>query len=839
MKILRLSLFKLKKNKREAIAIAFLTMITTLMLAVFMMDSAKIESSFAASFAKSGSPRYLVMVRGDKYRDEYRTILEDTPGVHDIIEDEIAAAMGTDVRRNGEILSYSLTFVTEKTERKIETFSKGNRLTDGEIEKLAHPIWLPAYFELSEHYGVGDTLTVLIDGIDYVFDIAGFYDTGLCGVNNYTLKCIVSDADYSILGMMLNGETSGIYTGLWFECDEDMDLNGYIQKCSESSSENVKENSWVISYELEKSNTLQFLNVFMYFLAFASGVTMLSALFMIVHRVSNDIEDQMQKIGILEALGYRAWEISLSYTGEYFISGGIGALIGAVLALFADPFMDMGIEGMMGRAVTASPHYGMVFIAAFLVASVVVIIALINTAQVKKLPPVVAFRRGIKAHHFGRNIFPLDKTKGNIDLILALKSFFGDLRSSVGVAACVILSGVAIFFCANFFDFFKDGIDGLMGLSGVDNTITVELVSGVDPYTMKEGISKIPGVRKALISYGGILDSYVSVKGSDERAMMTVYDDYRDSENIKLLEGRFPEQDNEVLITVKRQKMEDIGIGDSIVLEGYGVEAKYVITGVTSSLINNGVGVYLTTDGYLRTMFNDRPSAVSVYLEDGVTQERFEQELTARYGKSIKDILNEEPAGETLEEQIHSLAEQKLAVLINYYGITNADYAIVSDDEFITGNSSGLLIKDVTSFMGMAKQQMGPIADVTKAVSIVMMVIISVVVAAILGLIVSSTVKRQRKSLGIMKGLGYSSKDLMTQLALKTMPITVVSVITGALLTKYLYSIFWLSAFGVMGTVNISVTIAASAVLIVFCYMVTYICAGRVKAISVTELMTE
>jgi hypothetical protein len=44
---------------------------------------------------------------------------------------------------------------------------------------------------------------------------------------------------------------------------------------------------------------------------------------------------------------------------------------------------------------------------------------------------------------------------------------------------------------------------------------------------------------------------------------------------------------------------------------------------------------------------------------------------------------------------------------------------------------------------------------------------------------------------------------------------------------------------GVIGNINIPLTVIASIVLVVFCYAVTYFCAGKVKEISVTELMTE
>ena len=88
MNILRLSLFKLKSHKKEAVAIAFLTMITTLMLAVFMANISKANKAYDDSFAQAGSKDTCVMINKEKYRDEYRDLLEDDYGITDITEAE-------------------------------------------------------------------------------------------------------------------------------------------------------------------------------------------------------------------------------------------------------------------------------------------------------------------------------------------------------------------------------------------------------------------------------------------------------------------------------------------------------------------------------------------------------------------------------------------------------------------------------------------------------------------------------------------------------------------------------------------------------------------------------
>ena len=151
MNILRLSLFKLKKNKKEAVAIAFLTMITTLMLAVFMANISKANKAYEDSFAQSGSKDTCVMIKKDKYRDEYKDLLNSEYGIRDITETECVYGFALDYKTsNGDERTYVSVFVPEKNERKIENFVKTDKLTDEEAEKLEHPIWLPMFFSIGE-----------------------------------------------------------------------------------------------------------------------------------------------------------------------------------------------------------------------------------------------------------------------------------------------------------------------------------------------------------------------------------------------------------------------------------------------------------------------------------------------------------------------------------------------------------------------------------------------------------------------------------------------------------------------------------------------------------------
>ena len=83
------------------------------------------------------------------------------------------------------------------------------------------------------------------------------------------------------------------------------------------------------------------------------------------------------------------------------------------------------------------------------------ITALTRAGKIKKYPPVVAFRKGIKTHHFGKNVFAVEKTKGDINTRLGLKGLFGGRGQNVGMFICVLAASLTITFCILLVDLSK------------------------------------------------------------------------------------------------------------------------------------------------------------------------------------------------------------------------------------------------------------------------------------------------------------------------------------------------------------------------------------------------
>ncbi|MBO4901782.1 MAG: ABC transporter permease [Lachnospiraceae bacterium] len=838
MKILRLSLFNLKKNKREALAIVFLTAVTTLMLSVVAVNSIKTGNAFYDSFKASGSFDRIILFEEGTYHDDFYDILKDEYGIGEIMEDRYLVSASTDViEPDGNTLSYNLLFVTEKTERRIEDFVKAEQLPEDEIANLEHPIWMPENFSIVKKYRPGDVFTVVQNGKKYPFTVAGFYNSGLASSDQLFFKCIIPDSDFALFSMLFHTSFSNTWTGLAFDGGEDFPYRAYMDRCMEVSGENLRSDYNDFNIRSEHNIEVQFLNIFLYLIAFLGMVTMASALFMIRHKISNDIEDQMQQIGVLEALGYRSGEISAAYLFEYVISGGAGALLGGILSLLMTPLMDYGIKMLLGREVSGKAQPLLVILVMIPVMLLVILFALQKAKTVKKYPPVVALRRGIRTHHFGKNLFPLTSAKGNINIRLAWKGLFHDIRSAAGIGICVILSGTALLFSVVTFMFFKDGTKGLESMQSADvDTVLVSLLPGVDPYVAREEIEAMPEVRKALVTYNY---EYQMIKGSDTTGMAIVYDDFKDAENIRPYVGRCPEHDNEIMLGLRRAKNENLNVGDSIILTNDGMEKDYIITGLVGSMMNGGSILYLTSDGYRRIDPTSRSYVISAYLADGVSDEAFEEAMNARFGGTAKDLSTRSGAGGSLEDQIHATAEEKIAALMSQYGVTNVDYAIRIGDRMISGNSRNFIIREIRSWRGNIKAQMEPMANLTKRFTLLAMVLIALIVAVILMIIASSNVRRQRRSLGIMKSMGYSSKDLMQQTAMKFMPVIVVSMILASVCCVYINKFFWSALFGTIARTDLLTILVTDLLMTLFCYFVTYIGAGKIKKISVTELMTE
>ena len=420
---------------------------------------------------------------------------------------------------------------------------------------------LPVCYKYINGYDIGDHMTILtgVDEVDFV--VAGFFEAGLLANDGYGKKVIVTEQDYERLSAGFNQ-----YTLVGFDYGKAFDKDSFIDLIYDRFGLNLT-NADFVNVDIEEETETSFLSMFTYFIAFMSLITFIMSIVMIRRKISNDIEDQMEKIGVLEALGYSSEDISMTYIMEYTFLAGIGAVLGMIAAMLMNIPMDTIIRQVIGREVHADSGLIRAAIVALLVVLIILAFALGKARMVKKYPPVVAFRKGIKTHHFKSNIMPLQKTKMSINHRIAIRDCIKNVRGNIGIMVCIIVASIGFLFTGLNFYFFKDGSDSIMKLMGMEAPDESVLINeGVDPQQMADEFLAMPEVDEVLLTYNW---GRVKVDGSSNDGTAMVYEDYSQTRNIFVSSGRTPEYANEVAISLARAKQEDISIGDSIVVQSF------------------------------------------------------------------------------------------------------------------------------------------------------------------------------------------------------------------------------------------------------------------------------
>jgi putative ABC transport system permease protein len=313
------------------------------------------------------------------------------------------------------------------------------------------------------------------------------------------------------------------------------------------------------------------------------------------------------------------------------------------------------------------------------------------------------------------------------------------------------------------------------------SNVRVQSKSAADNKRLLSAIKQMDGVAKT-----AILDTILM--NLDGQSFYTnVSDDYSKLDNQMVYEGRYPQYDNEIAVSWAVAKLLHKDIGDTVEAEMAGASYPYLITGLSQSISNLGQGAYLTLPGIQHVIPDYTGTTINVYLK-GIDNKSFIQRLKDHYGSMTEDIMDV--------------------------------------DETIDSNSS-LYISAVFAVM-------------------VMIVAITVlVVVLILYLVIKTMILKRKREFGILKAIGYTTFQLMTQIMLGFVPIVVAGVIIGGVLgCLYTNSMLTLLLSGagihnVQFIVKIPLVVMLCFGIVVLSYFVSMLVAWRIKRITAYGLITE
>ncbi len=506
------------------------------------------------------------------------------------------------------------------------------------------------------------------------------------------------------------------------------------------------------------------------------------ALVVIASNVINDIQENMRSLGALKAIGYRSGQIISALLLQFPAVAVLASLAGIALSYWVFP----AVNAMM-ISQTGIPYETHFLVMPFLltvcaIGGTVALAVWLSSRRIRKIDPVIALRQGIKTHSFKRNKVPLGRTRLPLHLALAMKTAFSGMKQNVTVSITMMVLSLVVVF------------SGLMVENViVDMTPFINLIVGeVADSCVNVNVRAEEAFLRMMENEDCVEKVYLyhsmQVNHADQNFILvaTMSDDFTKVNNQEVcFQGRFPRYDNEVAIAGKYAGENNLKIGDEITLTVDGQTENYLICGFTQVSNNLGRDCLLTRDGYER-MGNLENLSYYCNLAAGTDIDAFHERVSRQLGADVNATINV------------------------FYVVNGSASVYVALME--------LLVAMVLTLGGA-------------------------VTVFVLYLLVRILLNNKRREYGIMKALGYTTGELILQLAASFMPAAILSAAAGLSICAWIINPLTALFLRGIGIVKCTFTVPAGFItwagvaLLVFTFGMSCLLSLKIRKITPVALL--
>ncbi len=655
------------------------------------------------------------------------------------------------------------------------------------VRDMELPAYIPITYKLSGGYELGDRFELKLPERSVNLTIAGFTQDSYFNVRSMMLMGIyLPHETYREVSGMLpeDSETQLVFANMKKPDSEILTHVREITKLNDALVTKQFKNSVMgIDLAMVDQGRTMMADIMSIMIVVFSLIVMTVCLIVVRFRIKNSIEEDMQKTGSLKSVGYTSNQIISSVVLQFSFIAFLGTITGILLSYLTIPFIS-GLFAEQSGVLWEQGFdagIGLFTVVFFLLA--VMIVSLIAAKRMKRISPITALRGGILTHNFRKNFIPLDKARGRLPLVLALKSTVQNAKQSIMI--CIILTAVA----------FSSTFAVVMFYNSVIDTSTFAKVPGSelsnaqmvlypdrDNTDLVNKIGNMSEVKKT-----AFLD-YVTMKSDRTIVSVGVMEDYEKKETNLVYEGRNPQHGNEIAIGGHFAEAVEKEIGDSIVMTYQDKKVEYLITGLTQGVNLNGMVAWLTTDGYKKTDPQFQHITLEIYLEEGIGAAGFIKNLEKEFEGQYRNLMD-----------IDLLFEE-----------------------------------------GMSSYQ-----SIVSQIGIIMMAAMAFIVILVLYFVINSSIIQRKRELGIQKAIGYTTFQLMNQITIGFMPSIITGVTIGSILgilsTNPLMSV-GMRAAGTMKAefiIEPGLIILFSGIIVLTSYVTSMAITYRIRKISAYTLVSE
>ncbi len=641
-------------------------------------------------------------------------------------------------------------------------------------------IYLPMIYGIDDNIAVGKTIELTMGDHVVSYPICGFLNSVMTGSHNCSLCAFMLTSDlYQELEEKGFAFKSTLVSIRLKDKTESEDFEARLK--DEISSKYPSVHPTSNSYELVSTSRYISQMICAGIVSVMAFLVTLISLVVIVSNVINYIQENMRQLGVLKAIGYKSRQIIFALMLQFLGITVIAVVVGVGLSYCLFPAINEMMISQTGIPYTIRFLPLPFAVTILFLGGAVAFSVWLSSRRIKKIEPVIALRQGIQTHNFKHNHIPLTKSHVPLNFALALKTTLSGLKQNITICITMFVLSIALVF------------SGLMIKNVIiDMQPFVDLVMGemadscinINAEIEDEFLKEMKERDCVSNCYLFTMEEVRHMEGVALRA--TLSDDFSKVNNQDMcIKGHFPQYDNEAVIGAKYAREKGLEVGDEITLTADGHEAKYIISGFTQISNNFGKDCLLTRSGYERM---GELQALSYYIN--ITN-----------GKDI-DIFNEE---------ISKQFEDRVNDSINQLSLLNGAASVY--------------------------------VALMEIIVIAILVLSVVVITFVLYLLARTLLNNKKQDYGILKALGFTTKQLILQTAVSFMPAVILSAVVGLIVSSLIINPLTALFLGGLGIVKctfalpVGFIIAAGVGLVVLAFGIASFLSLRIRKIAPRALL--
>lgn len=775
----------LKRSVIIAITLVFLVSVAMCAIIVSMNSLMQMDKTVEDVKDKTNCADVSIMMPKVTHEEAVEDILSDVDSIKETEKEEVyyfgdGSIANENLDDNGDELPILIERISFKRNMsKIHTLEESSTKHD-------NGIYLPYYLSVAKEYKLGDTVKLSLGSRDYKCTVDGFYEEiNFANPSNFsTYMILVSDKTWNEIS-----ENATVMNEFLFwrgisdgKVSTDDIETEFTKKFNEKYDLGL-ELGFVLSYDTMKVGATMFPNIIMGILLGLAGVLLIIAIVVIRFQIITYIQQNYKNIGVMEATGYTTSDLILVFVGMFALITVGGVALGEAVSILGGEAINFLLGVTTGLQWKVIPNASLYIIAPVVMIIFVAIVSVFASLKIRKITVLNALRDGINTHNFKRNYFALEKTPLPLNLTIGIKGIMASLKQNISIAFIVCLLSFSVAFSFVAVDNFDGDSDSMWSFIGLEKG---DVQFYFKDESLKKEINDHEDIQQILEQI--TINTTISFKDKEQTLQTKVSPDFSKHNKNLIVEGRYPEVDNEISLTTLIAEKLDVGINDVVSVLCEDKQQEYIVVGLTQQTSNLGRSSAMTLEGARRVSPSIQINTGNYILEEGVNVNDFIQKIYKQYG----------------------------------------------NDKVVLSNLQKIM-KDIMTTYSMTMN----------ALCVGMLIVTVIVVTLILYLLVSVKILKERRNYGVSKAMGYTTSQLIIQILSGFMPQIILGCAIGAILAMVGTNPLIAMSMSSVGfkkctfTIPVGPIILVSIAVIILAFIITAVTSIRIRKITPVQLIEE